>query len=378
MKKQNHVIGILLTLVYLIHITACSTTEQPIETMPKSDTSITTEQTNTSNSSSITSESITTPAESTSLNETSKIEEFYEALSLAYQSNNANREISKIIFEFFTASLLENDYQTASFLLNPLSHYYTTHKFLEGVKISSIDLVKEISPENEYDVLTTYLIDIHVDESRSELFPVGISRWVLITGITESGNEYIYSFKKETDVTKEISDVTFFGYNYTLFSYLGGVNPFVSTDNFNTLVPPQSNLDLYTHYIHWMYHFVYRYYDFSRFEGEERDGFIYYSPQTFTKAAKELYGVEGLNFEVWGTYPEYCGHGGAWIYFDLVSEVKEGDIITVTINYYADTAYFLVSKSMRYKIKVKDDNNYSLLSTELLYDSNIPLAVNSL
>ena len=160
-------------------------------------------------------------------------------------------------------------------------------------------MVKEISPENEYDVLTTYLIDIHVDESRSELFPVGISRWVLITGITESGNEYIYSFKKETDVTKEISDVTFFGYNYTLFSYLGGVNPFVSTDNFNTLVPPQSNLDLYTHYIHWMYHFVYRYYDFSRFEGEERDGFIYYPPQTFTKAAKELYGVEGLNFEVW-------------------------------------------------------------------------------
>ena len=61
-----------------------------------------------------------------------------------------------------------------------------------------------------------------------------------------------------------------------------------------------------------------------------------------------------------------------------MSEVKEGDIITVTINYYADTAYFLVSKSMRYKIKVKDDNNYSLLSTELLYDSNIPLAVNSL
>ena len=73
---------------------------------------------------------------------------------------------------------------------------------------------------------------------------------------------------------------------------------------------------------------------------------------------------------------EPTGHGGWWYYCELISEEYNETHGTVIINWYADTAYFIVAKTMKYNLEF-GEKGVKLISTELLYsDDDLILASN--
>jgi hypothetical protein len=78
----------------------------------------------------------------------------------------------------------------------------------------------------------------------------------------------------------------------------------------------------------------------------------------------------------WERSVDSDGHGWYWHYSELVSEEYCENYGTVIINWFADTAYFIVARTMQYNLEF-GEQGVKLISTELLYsDEDLILASN--
>lgn len=72
---------------------------------------------------------------------------------------------------------------------------------------------------------------------------------------------------------------------------------------------------------------------------------------------------------------EHLGHGGPYSAQSLISSVYDADtnIQTVVIEYFADMAYMLSGRTMKYTLEKNPDNSFKLLSTEIIKNNGIKL-----
>lgn len=100
--------------------------------------------------------------------------------------------------------------------------------------------------------------------------------------------------------------------------------------------------------------------------------------QSCYEQCEKLFGTKDFDFT---KYPYYnkdtdemnlAGKGGVWNYAKSSQniDIKDG-IATVALDFYADSAYLNKAKSIKYTLKYNNDEDYTLLSTEVTFDSGL-------
>jgi len=242
--------------------------------------------------------------------------------------------------------------------------------FLKDIKIDNyfINSVDEIfdqdSNGNKYSKGYNYNIKFNISKSTSDIFPIGESNWILTLG--PSAGSCIFGF---TPIDIDINNITWkrensavnFCYNFTNQFYC-----FSSLSDFNELVPLLQDKNYYNYFI---YNCAMNYKNISK---------SYYFPvDKLEKFMNMRYGITNIKFKEYEYYDEKNdileppAHGGNWLFCTLVSDEynKNNNHHTIVIDYYADSAYLIKSKTMEYILEGNSENDFKLLSTKLIYDS---------
>ncbi len=110
---------------------------------------------------------------------------------------------------------------------------------------------------------------------------------------------------------------------------------------------------------------------YNRFENE------FITAEGLKTEVEKVFGITNVDFTRYYRYdPEtdsmsFGASGGMWMFTDLISEEFEevtGTYI-ITIDFYADGAYMLKAKTMKYKVVKTKEDEYRMISSECLYDS---------
>jgi hypothetical protein len=110
---------------------------------------------------------------------------------------------------------------------------------------------------------------------------------------------------------------------------------------------------------------------FYRFENE------FITAKGLAIETEKAFGITDVDFARYYRYDSetdsmsFGAGGGSWMFADLMSEDfdKETDTYTITIDFYADAAYILKAKTMKYEVVSIGEDGYRMLSSECLYDS---------
>lgn len=219
-----------------------------------------------------------------------------------------------------------------------------------------------------------YNVRLEISESDDESFPVGTSEWTLEVEPGEGQTVHLFAPKgttkdRLTSVRKDNRDAAGF---CDLFARQFGVPESIS--DMQEIVPTD-NL--------YFDNFVYSCCVFSMWDN-------YGSDQNFDadyirEIINKRLGVD-VNLKTYKYYvPEtnvlnYPAHGGNWYYCAVYSDVYDAelDTHTVVLEYYADTAYLVKAKVIEYTVMGKTDEDFKLISTDVIYDSGFELASGSI
>jgi hypothetical protein len=208
-------------------------------------------------------------------------------------------------------------------------------------------------------------VELDIEESQTPYFTKGKSNWQIELGI--DGSSIIQLFKpEELQINpiqfSETSQPVKFAYKAAVYLEL-----FKDIDNFNDIVPGKDSKEHYfDQFTLNMMRLLYK-----LFENE------FITAEGLKEEVEKVFGITDVDFTRYYRYdPEtdsmsFGASGGSWMFTDLVSEEfeKETDTYTITIDFYADGAYMLKAKTMKYKVVKTEEDEYRMISSECLYDS---------
>jgi len=234
--------------------------------------------------------------------------------------------------------------------------------FIKTVKIDDFKYeIIDISTEN--DAIVNYKVNLSISKSDSDIFPVGESEWILNLRFG-AGNtiQFFKPINSNIDLSWDNgSKEAILAYNFSrLFKH------FKTCSNFNEIVPSVDNQDFYNDFI---FNCAISYLQFTQSSD--------YSVKNVSDYMNSKYGINSVDFKKYEYYDEVNdyisipGRGGSWDFSSLVSEEfnTETNCKRIIIDYYADCALLVKAKTMKYVVEGNSDENYKLLSTELIYDS---------
>jgi len=239
---------------------------------------------------------------------------------------------------------------------------YEAYGFLKDVEIKGYQVLS--SEERQYDG-RRYIVELDIGESQTPYFTKGKSNWQIELGI--DGSSIIQLFKPEE---VQINPIQFSETSQPVkFAYKAAVylEVFEDIDNFNDIVPGK---DIKEHYFDQFTFNMMRLL-YNRFEDE------FITAEGLKEEVEKTFGITDVDFTRYYRYdPEtdsmsFGASGGTWMFTDLISEEFEEDTGTyiITIDFYADGAYMLKAKTMKYKVVEIEDDEYRMISSECLYDS---------
>jgi hypothetical protein len=295
-------------------------------------------------------------------------------------------------------AILQGNYIAVARLMSATSS--DAYRFIEEMVVDSYEIVEAISTE----YLRFYKIKLHVSRGDNTYFPVGESYWDLcvqpveVTGpIRHFARSHDESIIDESDIARITDKEIMCCYNFSL-----SLDVYQSATDFNTLfhTPSQSSTDLYNSYgtswpsedkppfeQWWLnsraHRAIHYYLDTSpilsnNVSVDELNEYMLktagitnpdYSGSSYHRVEVNEHGEE-LEFI------ECYGHGGNWKYWKPFSILFDDDsgIYTVVLDYYADQAMVVIAKTIQYQFTMLNDGAYSMISTELLYDSGFNMA----
>ncbi len=239
---------------------------------------------------------------------------------------------------------------------------YEAYGFLKDVKIKGYQVLS--SEERQYDG-RRYIVELDIEESQTPYFTKGKSNWQVEFGI--DGSSPLQLFKPQE---VQINPIQFSETSHSVnFAYKAAVylELFEDIDDFNVIVPGTDVKEFYfDQFTLNMMRLLY-----NRFEN------MFITAEGLKTEVEKAFGITDVEFTRYYRYdPEtdsmsFGAGGGMWMFTDLVSEEfdKETDTYTITIDFYADAAYLLKAKTMKYKVVKTEEDEYRMISSECLYDS---------
>ena len=253
------------------------------------------------------------------------------------------------------------------------------YKFIQDMKVDSYEILEQKENENKYPI---YLkIKFNVSKGDDKYFFAGENYWDLVlsggmenvslfrTTIADSENLADYfEFLRNDKMDKEYDFCYKFSLCLGIFETVPGYDTIDSRANFTTAALKNKN------YRWGLVHNILHFYGATA----PKDRPQKLSADVLENYMSEIAGITGIDYTIGGKYSKddvslICdAHGGDWVYWRPVRKWYNSDakIGIVEIEYYADTALFVVAKTVSYTFAVDDDFEFvKLLSVDLIYDS---------
>ncbi len=277
------------------------------------------------------------------------------------------KQICRAIAEGFLTALKNRN-------LKDVLHYLETedtdaYKFLTDLNLESYSIVEEIEV---YGSAMKYVVQLDITGSGSDLFPVGKSMWEVGVEEPEAGNGGITLFKPVTNkinrikYDKQSKDIDFCADFFEL------LEPYViSASDLNKMVPDIKDAEPYNDFCESLIIFLRRY-------GLPEEN----TPADSVMAeAKRVLGITKIDLKKYSYYIESEGTVSTWStagisYFgSVVSREYDPQTrqSTIILDYYSDSAHLLKGKTVKFIVKENEDKSFTMLSTEILYDSGVDL-----
>lgn len=244
------------------------------------------------------------------------------------------------------------------------------YSFIRDINVDSYNILKKDTINDQFDSFVRFTVELHISRSGTDIFPVGISQWILDI----DAPVYIFNVRSFKNVETEMNIITDKNQNDMVkfccdFSF--EMNCYSTVTDFNTLIPDSNDEAIANFY----------------------QGLIRCLPVTFDnnsavkreeieKLAKNVLGISGFDVRKSMDYNKnndtipIIFNSASWVTCSLTS--KTFDLETkqyiIIIEYYSDTAYLQKAKTMQYNIGENIDKSFTLISTELLFDSGFQVA----
>lgn len=243
------------------------------------------------------------------------------------------------------------------------------YSFIRDIDVDSYKILNEES-ENEENYPVEFTIELSISKSGTDLFPIGISRWTIIFDPIAMIS-YVSLFRNAENEINYIDDADKNSIAGFCRDFSFEMDCYKTMTDFNKLIPDN---------------------------GTEEAGYFCQSlirclPLTYDndygikreqleKAAKNVLGITELDVTKSKFYDQHMDLerieilSGNWSACSLASEEfdSKSKQRIIIIDYYTDGAYLLKAKTMKYVVRENVDNSFTLISTELIYDSGYEIA----
>jgi len=265
-----------------------------------------------------------------------------------------------------------NDYNASAELKSEKAY-----SFFRDFHITGYEMLK-VGNMNGF---TGYKVVLNISQSRSEFFPTGTCRWTLEVGDASQDMPPIHLFKQANKAISILADSDFGAAVDFCYYFSESFYCFQTLNDFNKLTPSTKDSVAFNDFCFYVIAFLdYNSYDNSSpFNGPIKRTLI-------EKQAKNVLGITNVDWTKFEDYNkktdsiEIGGRDGSWLY-DTLSSVNFDSSTrqyTVVIDFYADAAYILKAKTMKYIVSENADGSLTLLSTALLFDSGVEIASGSM
>jgi len=239
------------------------------------------------------------------------------------------------------------------------------YSFFRNIDLKSYKIL-EIQPYESYYRIT---VKLNISKSGSELFPAGTSTWVLDVANYDKIDD-IQLFKNANKTINVSSNEGQGAPVDFCINFSEMFNSFGTYTDFNKLVPNIENKDAFNTFC----------YNVIAFTNTLDGGPI--PRKQIAANAKKILGITTVDFKKYRDYNKkndtiLAGGSDFSSTFCSLSSEKFDSYTkqdTIQIDYYADTAYILKAKTMKYVVRENADGSLTLLSTALLFDSGVNLA----
>ena len=276
-----------------------------------------------------------------------------------------DKQISKSIAERFLSGIKNKDPQQ---LLDTIAAKDAdAYKFLTDLKLESYNIVEEIEV---YSSVMKYVVQLDITESNSDFFPVGRSSWELEVDYLFRGKVILFK-----PVGKDLNRLEFDNQNKDVnfcADFFELLEPYIiSASDLNKMVPEIKDADSYNDFLELMIIFLRRY-------GLPEEN----TPADSVMAeAKKVLGITEIDLQKYNQYHEDdrtvstrmtsgIVHCGSLSSREYDPQTKQS---AITLDYYSDSAHLLKGKTVKFIVKENEDKSFTMLSIEVLYDSDLEL-----
>lgn len=238
------------------------------------------------------------------------------------------------------------------------------YTFLNEIEVDGYEVHTEKSVYSEDG--TSFCVKIKVGKSDSDKFAVGDNEYLIAFG---NGDTALTVMFKRADAPSFADGDMKSTLCVMLSTYVIGFN---TVDSLSEYMETLSSSD-YANAVHWLYHAL-------PCTNRLTDTYVDISAADLTAAFYASFGIADIDCTLLPSYNaetgtiSSCGHGAAWIYSDIRKVETNGSKTTITIDYYADTCYIAVAKTMRYVIETDANNAHKFVSAELVADNGFDVA----
>lgn len=236
----------------------------------------------------------------------------------------------------------------------------------DDVDVASYKIVSNETKEG----FCRFTVELNISASDNDLFPIGTGEWFL----DFDNFNYRISLFRETD--KEINIITYNNQNDIVEfcrSFSFELDCYKSVTDFNTLIPDDDD-ELAGYFCQRLIRCLPIEFD--------NNGSSRVKRKELEKQAKSVLGITTLDVTKSKFYDKQSDseimelHAGSDSACSLVSDQvnPKTNQRVVVIDYYSDTAYILKAKTIQYTLRMNADKSFTLISTELLYDSGFQVA----
>lgn len=243
-----------------------------------------------------------------------------------------------------------------------LKNVTSAYSFIEDFEIENYTIVD--SHPGHFDG-RKYMVELEVSESNTSYMPVGKSIWDVEVGIDEVSMVQLFKpHNEEVVVVRNLEDDSPAHFVNRAAAMLRLTE---TIDDFNTIVPDvDAENHLFDRFCIRMMKLL-----IGKFENE------YITATDLEAEVEKVFGITEVDFTKHSHYiPEtdsmsFGAGGGSWTYNNLVSEDfdEKSGVNTIVIDFYADAAYILKAKTMKYEVMDNREEGFKMLSSELIYDS---------
>ncbi|MFA5659523.1 MAG: hypothetical protein WC900_09610 [Oscillospiraceae bacterium] len=255
------------------------------------------------------------------------------------------------------------------------------YEFFKDIKIESYTCGNAvpntiINDGIEYTTGYSYDVILEIFESDDDAFPVRTSEWTLEAGPDEVSWINLFARKgiridRLTSVRENSRDAAEFCY---FFTKQFGVPE--SITDMQTIVPTVNSNGEFDN-------FVYSCCVFSFWDNNGSNQNL--DADYIQGIINKLLGIDAdlkasKYYEPDTNILNFPAHGGRWYYCAVNSDEYDelNNTHTVTIDFYADTAYLVKARSIKFTVEGKTDKDFKLISTEVTFDSGYKIAMGSI